>query len=69
MTVTQRSRTAPPGSVPGPVLNDCPQCGLPAQILAYWSFDSGDGPVEHLEIRCALSHGFIVPTSTLGAAA
>lgn len=37
---------------------DCPQCGLPAQIVDRFSLGGSAGPVEHVKIVCVAGHWF-----------
>lgn len=34
----------------------CPDCGLDAEVLDEWVWQSTDGPVEHWEQRCPAGH-------------
>jgi len=53
-----------------------PGCGLPARVLDQWTFDSTDGPVEHVKTRCRAGHvltpsvdmmkGFLILHPSLG---
>jgi hypothetical protein len=44
---------------------NCPDCGLPAEVLDRFVLESTNGPVEHLRIRCVAGSPFLVPTSCL----
>jgi hypothetical protein len=44
---------------------DCPECGLPAEVLDRHVLESTSGPVEHVRIRCVLGSPFLIPTSRL----
>jgi hypothetical protein len=37
-------------------LIDCPQCGLPAQIVDRFALNGTSGPVEHVKMRCVAGH-------------
>jgi len=45
----------------------CPDCGLPAEILEWFSLTSTDGPVEHLALACVDGHYLRMPTDRLSA--
>jgi hypothetical protein len=49
-----------------PVIS-CPQpsCGLSAQIVDRWIWDSTDGPVEHVKTCCPNDHWFTPALETL----
>jgi hypothetical protein len=40
-------------------------CKAPAEVLARWTMESTDGPVEHVKVRYVIEHWFTVPTWTL----
>jgi hypothetical protein len=42
-----------------------PACPAPAQILDRWSWESTDGPVEHVKTRCPHGHGFTPTVDSL----
>lgn len=42
-------------------LTDCPDCGLPAEVVARSVLPSTDGPIEHLKTRCITGHWFLTP--------
>jgi hypothetical protein len=44
---------------------NCPDCGLPAEVLDRFVLESTNGPVEHTCIRCVAGSPFLVPTSCL----
>jgi hypothetical protein len=46
---------------------DCPECGLPAEVLDRFVLEGTDGPVEHVRIRCAKGTPFLTPTYLLEA--
>lgn len=37
---------------------DCPECGLPAEVLDRYVLESTDGPIEHVKIKCVQGHWF-----------
>jgi hypothetical protein len=37
-------------------LNDCPECGLPAEVRERYSLPSTHGRVEHVKTICAVRH-------------
>jgi hypothetical protein len=39
----------------------CPDCGLPAEVIARTVLPSTDGPVEHVKTRCITGHWYFVP--------
>jgi len=41
----------------------CPQCDVPATIEWRQDVGSTGGPMEHLKIRCASGHWFLLPAS------
>lgn len=41
----------------------CPQCDLPATVEWRQEAGSTGGPLEHLKIRCAGGHWFLLPAS------
>lgn len=41
-------------SAPG--LVDCPECGLPAEVVGWFTHDSTAGPVDHVRLRCLGFH-------------
>lgn len=45
-----------------------PTCQTPAEIIGQWTFDSTDGPVEHVKTSCAAGHIFTPRTESLAAA-
>jgi hypothetical protein len=44
---------------------DCPLCGLPAEIVARFTFDGSPGPVEHVKVLCVGGHWFTLPVDSL----
>jgi hypothetical protein len=42
---------------------DCPGCGLPAEIVDRWTWNSTSGPVEHVETLCVMGCRFHTPLS------
>lgn len=50
----------------GDTLLDCPLCGLPAEIVARFTFDGSPGPVEHVRLACVAGHWFTLPVDSLG---
>jgi hypothetical protein len=44
---------------------DCPECGLPAEVLDRFVLESTDGPVEVIKIRCVRGTPFLMPVSKL----
>jgi hypothetical protein len=44
---------------------DCPECGLPAEVLDRFTLESTDGPVEMIKIRCVKGSPFLMPTASL----
>lgn len=42
-------------------LVDCPECGLPAEVVERFDLASTDGPVPHLRIKCVRSVQFVIP--------
>lgn len=47
------------------MIADCPECGLPADVLDTYVLMSTDGPVWHTKIRCLAGHFFNAPTFDL----
>lgn len=43
----------------------CPECGLVAEVVARDVWDSTDGPVEHIHVRCVDRHRFVLPVEVL----
>jgi hypothetical protein len=43
----------------------CPECGAPAEVTDRFVLESTDGPIEHLKLRCAGLHWFLVSTESL----
>jgi hypothetical protein len=52
-------------SVAMPQLTACPQCTAPAEIVRRTVLESTDGPIEHVAVRCAQRHHFVLPTAQL----
>ena len=46
-------------------LTNCPECGNAAEIVWREVFESTDGPVEHVKLRCVALHWFVLPVSHL----
>jgi hypothetical protein len=46
----------------------CPQCDMPATVEWRQHVGSTDGPMEHLKIRCASGHWFLLPASMVTSA-
>jgi hypothetical protein len=44
---------------------DCPQCGEVAEVVDRDVWPSTDGPVEHVHVRCADRHRFVLPAASL----
>lgn len=44
---------------------DCPECGLPAEVLDRFALESTDGSVEHLRIKCVRGPMFLIPAYVL----
>ena len=44
-----------------PRLRDCPECGLPAEILDRFMVDGSPHPVEHIKLTCVVGHWFTLP--------
>ena len=42
----------------------CPECVAPGEILDRFVLASTDGPIEHIHLRCAAGHRFVLPTET-----
>lgn len=42
-------------------LVECPECGLPAEIVDRRVVDSTAGPVEHVKTLCVHRHWFLLP--------
>jgi hypothetical protein len=45
----------------------CPTCNEPAEVLDRFTFDSTDGPMRHLKIRCAAGHWYTLPAEQVRA--
>jgi hypothetical protein len=43
----------------------CPACGVPAEVTGRFRLPGTSGPVDHLELRCALGHHFRMPVDLL----
>jgi hypothetical protein len=48
-----------------PELVDCPECGLPAEVLDRFVLESTHGPVEHVKTHCAARHHLTFPAVLL----
>jgi hypothetical protein len=44
---------------------DCPECGLPAEIVDRFTFTGAPGPVEHVKLVCLAGHWFTPPVDFL----
>ncbi|MGA8048049.1 MAG: hypothetical protein WCA30_17465 [Dermatophilaceae bacterium] len=42
----------------------CPECLAPGEIVDRFVLASTDGPIEHIHVRCAAGHRFVLPTET-----
>ena len=49
-------------------LTRCPECGLPAEAVDRDVWESTDGPVEHVALRCVARHRFVMPVAMLARA-
>jgi hypothetical protein len=49
-------------------ITSCPGCGAPAEITDRCALDSTSGPVEHVRVRCANRHWFLLSVATLARA-
>ena len=49
-------------------LTRCPECGLPAEVVDRDVWESTDGPVEHVTVRCVARHRFVMPVAMLATA-
>lgn len=43
----------------------CPECGQVAHVEAREVWESTDGPVEHVRVRCLARHLFLMPAERL----
>jgi hypothetical protein len=43
----------------------CPDCGAPAEVTDRFVLESTDGPIEHVKLRCAGLHWFLLSTESL----
>jgi hypothetical protein len=43
----------------------CPQCGLPAEVVDRDVWPSTEGPIEHVHVRCVEKHRFVMPAAPL----
>jgi hypothetical protein len=43
----------------------CPECGAPAAVTDRFVLESTDGPIEHVKVRCAAMHWFLMSTESL----
>jgi hypothetical protein len=43
----------------------CPECGAPAEVTDRFVLESTDGPIEHVRVRCAGMHWFLMSTESL----
>lgn len=46
-------------------VTSCPECGLPAEIVARHVLESTAGPVEHARVQCVDRHVFNLPVAML----
>lgn len=46
-------------------LYDCPECALPATSVSRGTWESTNGPVEHVFVRCVAGHRFLGPAEML----
>jgi hypothetical protein len=46
-----------------PEMTTCPECGLPAEVIARVTLQSTDGPVEHVKTRCVTGPWFLTPVA------
>jgi hypothetical protein len=44
-------------------LTDCPECGLPAEVIDRVMLRSTDGPIEHVKTRCVTGPWFLTPVA------
>ena len=65
---TSRTGASGPVEVDVMELTRCPQCGLPAEVVDRDVWESTDGPVEHVAIRCVARHRFVMPVAMLATA-
>jgi hypothetical protein len=42
-------------------LTNCPDCGLPAEVLDRVALPSTDGSIEHVKVRCITGRWFMTP--------
>ena len=43
----------------------CPDCGAPAEVTDRFVLESTDGPIEHVKVRCAAMHWFLMSTASM----
>jgi len=48
---------------------ECPACGLPAEIADRFTLGGAPDPVEHVKLVCVARHWFTVPVDHLSTAA
>jgi hypothetical protein len=53
--------------MPEPIFCPDPACTAPAHILDRWTWESTDGPVEHVKTSCAHGHRFTPTVDSLAA--
>ena len=46
-------------------LVDCPECGLPAEIVDRFTLPGAPEPVEHVKLVCVAGHWFTPPVDLL----
>jgi hypothetical protein len=46
-------------------LTECPECGLPAEIVDRFMLTGAPGPVEHVKLVCLAGHWFTPPVDYL----
>lgn len=46
----------------------CPECQTTAEIVDRFVLESTDGPVEHVKVRCARGHWFMMQAERLATA-
>jgi hypothetical protein len=46
-------------------LLNCPECGLPAEIVDRFTLDGSPTPVEHIKLVCIAGHWFTPPVDSI----
>jgi hypothetical protein len=46
-------------------LVDCPECGLPAEVLDRFVLEGTGGPVDHVKTTCPKKHHLMYPALIL----